>query len=874
MSGDRERAQAALSSLQALRDFRLKMAEVVRFDRLAMGVLDAHRDKLLLHEETDDGGEVKLVAALSTADEPLADALAGPGPVVAPASETPAPEGGGDSSSMLVIPVPVYGRAAAAVRLLRLNSEPFTLDDGARAAELVAQHADVLRQLVLYLRTELAEIAARRNYEQLVAFSRVGNLIVQEKDLDRICNFFMEALKENSVFRRGILTLLDDDLKGCKWFFFGMGDEEIEYFHSHATGLMTRQQRARIFQEKYRISNSYFMPESAGFRDWGVRHREDDGTMVDWGPNDFLFIPLYGSHKRLVGIVSVDDPDDGRVPTAEKLSSLELFANQVAHSIEEKKLDQEVKKSTRKYRTLVETMNDGLVVMDLSERITLVNPTLRKLVGYRLEEMVGSTLYTFLHESSRGLVEAKGDERRLGIKSRYEVELLSKEGTRIPVLLSGAPLYEANKLVGSFAVVSDLREQRKAQLEFHKMHREIVATNEKLTCSMESLKTTQEQLVQAEKLSAIGELVSGVAHELNNPLTGVLGYAQLLLGRKVDDDVRVRLETIYSEAERCRKIVQNLLTFARKHTPAKVPVNVNEIIQATVELRGYQLRVDNIDVVNRLDENLPQTMADAHQLQQVLLNLINNAHQAMVENEGKGRLVLSSGVEDGRIIVTCADNGPGIAGEHLGRIFDPFFTTKEVGKGTGLGLSLSYGVMKEHGGTISVRNLPEGGTEFRLELPVRVPEAAVQVAGRRVPGRLAAAGKRILVVDDEQTVLDLLADLLSSRGHSVETAGNGQEALDLLTDRPEEFDLVITDMKMPVMDGRSFHARLKARDAEMATRMIFATGDTVSEEARAFLDSTGNPVVSKPFRLEEMEDVIEQLFGPEAGESATPLKDA
>ncbi|MCZ6833612.1 MAG: ATP-binding protein, partial [Acidobacteria bacterium] len=758
MSGDPGRLPAAMAALEALRDFRLKMAELVGFDRLAMGVLDAHRDKLLLHEEADDGAGVKLVAALSTTAASLADAMAGPGAVVAPAGETPAPEGGGESSSMLVIPVPVYGRAAAAVRLLRLNSPPFTLDDGARAGKLVAQHAHVLRELVLYLRTELAEIAARRNYEQLVAFSRVGNLIVQEKDLDRICNFFMEALKENSVFRRGILTLLDDDLKGCKWFFFGMGDEEIEYFHSHATSKMTRQQRARIFQEKFRLGNSYFLPESAGFSDWGVRHREDDGTMVDWGPNDFLFIPLYGSHKRLVGIVSVDDPDDGRVPTAEMLSSLELFANQVAHSIEEKKLDQEVKKSTRKYRTLVETMNDGLVVMDLSERITLVNPTLCKLVGYRLEEMVGSTLYTFLHEASRGLVEAKGDERRLGIKSRYEMELLSKEGTRIPVLLSGAPLYEANKLVGSFAVVSDLREQRKAQLEFHKMHREIVATNEKLTCSMESLKTTQEQLVQAEKLSAIGELVSGVAHELNNPLTGVLGYSQLLLGRKVDDYVRARLKTIYSEAERCRKIVQNLLTFARKHTPAKTPVNVNEIIQATLELRAYQLRVDNIEVENRLDENLPQTMADAHQLQQVLLNLINNAHQAMVESKGRGRLVLSSGVENDTIIVTCTDNGPGIASEHLGRIFDPFFTTKEVGKGTGLGLSLSYGVMREHGGTISVRNIPEGGTEFRLELPVRLPQAAGQATGRRSPGRLAPAGKRILVVDDEQTVLDLLAD--------------------------------------------------------------------------------------------------------------------
>jgi CheY-like chemotaxis protein len=246
----------------------------------------------------------------------------------------------------------------------------------------------------------------------------------------------------------------------------------------------------------------------------------------------------------------------------------------------------------------------------------------------------------------------------------------------------------------------------------------------------------------------------------------------------------------------------------------------------------------------------------------------------MAECEGRGRLMLRSGVENDSIFVTCTDSGPGIAGEHLGRIFDPFFTTKEVGKGTGLGLSLSYGVMREHGGTISVRNLPEGGTEFRLELPVRMAETGVQGTVRRIPSRLAPAGKRILVVDDEQTVLDLLADLLSSRGHVVETAGNGKEALDLLTDRPDEFDLVITDMKMPVMDGRTLHLQLKARDAAMAARMIFATGDTVSEEARAFLDSTGNPVVSKPFRLEEVDDVIEQLFGPAGGVPAITVKDA
>ena len=770
---------------------------------------------------------------------------------------------------LLVVPVVQFARVIGALSFGR-NGAAFTAAEEVAARTAAADLAPLFAGLSLHHRQALSETAARRAYEQLTAFSRAGNLIVQEKDLDRICNLFMQALREHSVFRRGILTLLDDDLRGYKWFFFGMTDEEIEYFHAHSTHKMTREQRAKVFQEKYRVGHSYYIPSTSHWDYAGVRSRRHREDMLDWHPDDFLFIPLYGSSKRMVGIVSVDDPSDGRAPTAEGLSSLELFANQVAHAIEEKKLDSEVKKSTSRYRTLVETMNDGLVVLDFAERITLANPTLCKLVGYRVEEVIGSSLYAFLSEASRAVVLAKRDERRLGIKSRYEVELIGKDGAPIPALLSGAPLVEAHRLVGSFAVISDLREAKKAEEDFRKMHGEIVVSHERLQESMQRLKTTQEQLVQAEKLSAIGELVSGVAHELNNPLTGVLGYAQLLLGREAPERVRADLVKVHREAVRCQRIVQNLLTFARKHKPEKHFVDINAIVESTLELRAYQLRVDNIVVERRLDPALPRTMADEHQIQQVLINIINNAHQAMMEAGGGGRLEIATRLEAGMLVITFQDSGPGIPEDKLGRIFDPFFTTKEVGKGTGLGLSLSYGIVQEHGGTIAARNGPAGGALFRIELPVREEERA---PGAPAPAAPAAPPRRrrVLVVDDEPTVLELLSDLLSSRGHRVVTAADGQAALDCLRREPDGFDLIVSDIRMPVLDGPGLHAAVRALAPDLARRMIFATGDIAGEEAHAFLAANGCAFLAKPFQLEDMEALMARLCG--STPPATPGRD-
>lgn len=237
---------------------------------------------------------------------------------------------------------------------------------------------------------------------------------------------------------------------------------------------------------------------------------------------------------------------------------------------------------------------------------------------------------------------------------------------------------------------------------------------------LEELKRTQTQLIQSEKMAAVGQLVSGVAHELNNPLTGILGFAEILANQPgLDAAMKRDLDRIYQEADRSRRIIQNLLHFARQEEPSRTPADINEVLNRTLAILEYQLRVKNIAVVKNLDPGLPITTIDIQQFEQIFLNIVINAEQAIQETGKEGEITVTTqlGPSD-KILISFKDNGPGIAPEHLPKIFEPFFTTKEVGKGTGLGLSLSYGIIKQHGGKIHVESKPGQGACFRIELPI------------------------------------------------------------------------------------------------------------------------------------------------------------
>ncbi|HKQ97296.1 MAG TPA: ATP-binding protein, partial [Candidatus Polarisedimenticolia bacterium] len=377
------------------------------------------------------------------------------------------------------------------------------------------------------------------------------------------------------------------------------------------------------------------------------------------------------------------------------------------------------------------------------------------------------------------------------------------------------------------------------------------------------LKTARSHLVQAEKLTALGEVVSGVAHELNNPLAGVLGYAQLLMRAPMDGRQQRAAERILDSALRCQKIVQNLLAFSRRYPSEKRFLGLNGLVEKALDLKDYDLRANRIRVVRNLQEDLPRTMLDFNQVQQVLLNLIHNAQQAMGAHRGEGTLTLLTRDVGGAIQLRVIDDGPGIGRDDLPRIFDPFYTTKPVGEGTGLGLSISYGIIRDHGGRIWAESEPGRGATIVVELPIR--RDAAPADGPEESGPAAAPAGRtlnILAVDDEAVILDLLVDVLTAAHHRVDTAAGGQEALRKL--EKGGYDLVLLDLKMPDIDGRKVFEILVQRWPHLKPKVVFASGDTVHPATRAFIEWAGRPCIEKPFRLERLEAILAEAAGDDA----------
>jgi signal transduction histidine kinase len=361
------------------------------------------------------------------------------------------------------------------------------------------------------------------------------------------------------------------------------------------------------------------------------------------------------------------------------------------------------------------------------------------------------------------------------------------------------------------------------------------------------------KLLQAEKMAALGQTISGVAHELNNPLATIASWAERLSEKKLEPSVRRGIETILGESERAARIVRSLLTFARRRQTTRAMVDVNQVVRETLALRAYEQRVTNIAVIVALAMGLPQVFADGPQVQQVLLNLIINAEQAMLSANGRGVLVVRTWYDPGQesVLVEINDDGPGIPDDLQPKIFDPFFTTKEVGQGTGLGLTVAYAIVQEHGGRIRLESQRSAGASFYVELPItgsKLPPPPVVRAGKASAD--AIAGASILVVEDEAALAAAVADALRDAGYVVERAADGEEALARV--RAQQFDLVICDLKMPRLDGQSFYRALSEADPGFAQRVIFVTGDVAGTDAETFLKESGCRFLAKPFRLGDL----------------------
>jgi signal transduction histidine kinase len=455
------------------------------------------------------------------------------------------------------------------------------------------------------------------------------------------------------------------------------------------------------------------------------------------------------------------------------------------------------------------------------------------------------------------------------IKDGYQLCRAIKEDltTRhIPVVLVTAKADLSMKIEGLNQGADDyltkpfssevLRARVKSLLNLRTLEKEIQIRNQALEKTLTELRQTQAQLIHSAKMAALGTLVAGLSHELNNPLTAVTGFAEILLSMPLPKEAHHCADTIFREGRRCAAIVRSLSDFARKSPTFWEENDLNVLVHSVLDLKASYLRTDNIILELNLDPHLPKTLVDANQIKQVLLNLLNNAHQAVLMNEEDRRIRIVSEQIGGFLRITIGDNGPGISKEVQPRIFEPFFTTKPEGEGAGLGLSISYGIVESHGGKINFVSEEGMGTRFWFELPIRTGTSA------RTSNLLSDTGaqylsRRALVVDDEPMVLEVCKTALEQVGFDVDAVQSGEAALEQLT--KASYDLLVSDIRMPGMDGIQLFEQVGRVYPEILDRTILITGDAANSVTSAFLDRTPATVLEKPFDLAELQRLAKSI---------------
>lgn len=493
-----------------------------------------------------------------------------------------------------------------------------------------------------------------------------------------------------------------------------------------------------------------------------------------------------------------------------------------------------MRSTEERWRALTENASDLIVVVDGAGAIRYASPSVGRFLGLDAESLIGTPALDWVHPDDRArlapfIAEPRGEPLRYrarnGVGEWRELESLASDLRSHPAV------------GGQVLNIRDVTEQVRAEAE---------------------LARQREALHQGEKLAALGGLLAGVAHELNNPLAIVLGRAIQLEGSAATGAERETATKIRTAAERCSRIVKTFLAMARQHAPRREPTDVNAVIRSALDVLDYGLRSAGVRLELTLDPRLPPLRADSDQLGQVFLNLFTNALHALGRVEAPRRLAVSSQWDEPRhqAIIEVTDTGPGIPPEIQPRIFEPFFTTKAVGEGTGVGLSVSLGLVQAHGGKLELVDSEADGTRFRVTLPVA--PATASAAGAPVQESPVGEGLlRVLIVDDEVELALVLRDILVPAGYAVTVAQSGREALTRLNQG--HFDLVLTDLKMPDLDGPALYREIGAHHPHLAQRIIAITGDTLGGTARRFIEETGLPVVHKPFTPTDILRAVEPI---------------
>jgi two-component system NtrC family sensor kinase len=609
-------------------------------------------------------------------------------------------------------------------------------------------------------------------------------------------------------------------------------------------------------RERFRAA----IAEHGALRDFEFDLRRKDGSIIKVRESSFALRDAQGRIERYQGFL-LDITEKKRAEAEIKLRNRELKALNSIASVANQSFDLEhILEHALDQVTQLFGVDTGTI--NLFDEETL---TLRRVAGFGYDSPVGRGLAEF--QVPQEFFDTVKSSRAQVITHQHLPHLPSAiaEFVRAERLQSWLwlVLWANDKVVGTLGVSSRNAREFTAGEEalLVAIGRQLANTIEKIRLyeearrAYEDLSRTQEQLLQSEKMSAIGQLISGVAHELNNPLTAILGYAQLLENEELDDRSRDFVSKLYRQAQRTHKIVQNLLSFSRQRKPQKQSVDLRRVLEETLALRDYDLKLNNIAVEREFESPLPAVTADPHQIEQVFLNIINNAVDAMLEVARGGSLHVHVSARNGFVSAEFRDSGPGI--RDAKRIFDPFYTTKGVGKGTGLGLSICYGIMKEHQGEISAQNAGDRGAIITVKLPAAAAPAE-EPRGRALRKQPTLTG-RVLVVDDEEAVLDFEAEVLRGAGVEVVTRMSGEEAVALL--QSDTFDAMIIDGKMPGgWTGPDVYQWVAENRPGMERSILFAISNFGDTDIRRFIEEKKIPCIVKPFEVGDLIAITRRLL--------------
>jgi len=518
---------------------------------------------------------------------------------------------------------------------------------------------------------------------------------------------------------------------------------------------------------------------------------------------------------RSIGVVAVaSDQADAFGPP--ELALLSAVVSQAAIALENARLLQLLSSGKRQWELTVDAINQAICIIDEQGIVRRANRVFADLVQLPVTALPGRSWLSLVPPAWGAVV-----SRALAEPGAHDIRTADRVYTVSAIRMEGSD--------DEAAVVS---------FEDHTEKRRL-----------------QDQLIQSEKMSAIGQLIAGIAHDLNNPLASVVGFADFLAeSGDVPPALAEPLRVIRQEAERAATIVKNLLSFARRQEGERLPQSVQPMLESVLALLRNELMALKVDATLTVEPGIPDIEMNPNQIKQVFVNLLNNAAQAIASTGRPGRIAITARRWLDGVAVSVADDGPGIPEELLPRVFEPFFTTKTEGEGTGLGLSICQGIVKEHGGRITLESSPGAGAIFTVELlggsrPL-APTPPVPKAG-------GGQALRVLVVDDEPHILHYMRATLESWGHSVEVASDGTEAVERALVIP--FDVIICDLRMPRLGGREMYNNLARQHPAIARKVIFATGDTVRGDTLQFLETLGRPFLHKPFTLAELRTVLSSV---------------